>query len=115
MYREDFLTVFAIAINYLAIQASSMPCERAFSSSGKTDTVRRNRLSPVLMEALQMLKFGFSKEPFNFTKRILTDKNDLTIKFDDNADILAKLVHHEHTDTQREDIIDRFIATEEAE
>jgi hypothetical protein len=102
-------------MDYLAIQASSVPCERAFSSSGETDTVRRNRLSPVLMEALQMLKFGFSKEPFNFTEGILTDENDLTIRFDDNVDILAELVHDEHTDTQREDIIDRFIATEEAE
>ena len=62
-----------------------------------------------------MLKFGFSKEPFNFTEGILTDENDLTIRFDDNVDILAELVHDEHTDTQREDIIDRFIATEEAE
>lgn len=115
MHREDFPTVFAIAMDYLAIQLSSMPCKHAFSSSAETDTVRRNRLSPVLMEALQMLKFGFSKEPFNFTEGILTDENDLTIRFDDNVDILAELVHDEHTDTQREDIIDRFIATEEAE
>jgi hypothetical protein len=67
------------------------------------------------MEVLQMLRFGFSKEPFNFTKGILTDENDLTIEFDDNANVLAELVYHEHTDTQQEDIIDRFIATEGAE
>jgi len=100
MHREDFPTVFAIAMDYLAIQVSSVPYERAFSSSGEMDTVRRNKLSPVLMEALQMLKFGFSNEPFNFTEGILTDENDLTIGFDDNTDILAKLVHHEYTDTQ---------------
>lgn len=101
MHRDDFPTVFAIAMDYLAIQASSMPCERAFSSSAETNTVRRNRLSPVLMEALQMLiKFGFTKEPFNFTEGILTDENDMVpIKFDD-ANVLAELVHHEHTDTQ---------------
>ena len=115
MHHKDFPTVFAIAMDYLAIQALSVPCERALSSSAETDTVRRNRLSPVLMEALQMLKFGFSKEPFNFTEGILTDERDLTIKFNDNTDILAELVHHEHTDAQQEDIIDRFIATEGAD
>jgi hypothetical protein len=114
LHREDFPTIFAIAMDYLAIQASSVPCERAFSSSAETDTVRRNRLSPVLMEALQMLKFGFSREPFNFTEGILTDESDLAIKFydDDDADILAQLVHPDRSDAQREDIIDKFIATE---
>jgi hAT family C-terminal dimerisation region len=112
MHCKDFPMVFAIAMDYLAIQALSVPCEHAFSSSGEMDTVHCNRLSPVLMDALQMSKFGFSKEPFNFTKGILTDENDLAIKFDDDTDILAKLIHHEHTDTQQEDIIDRFIATE---
>lgn len=34
-----------------------MPCERVFSSSAETDTLRRNRTAPELMEALQMLKF----------------------------------------------------------
>jgi hypothetical protein len=115
MHREDFPTVFAIAMDYLAIQALPVPCERAFSSSAKTDTIRRNRLSPVLMEALQMLKFGFSKKPFNFTEGILTDEKDLAIKFNDNTDILAELVHHEHTNAQQEDIIDRFIVTKGAD
>ncbi|KAH9036496.1 hypothetical protein EDB85DRAFT_1862173, partial [Lactarius pseudohatsudake] len=31
-----------------------------------TDTARRNRISPVLMEALQLLKFALKKERLNF-------------------------------------------------
>jgi hypothetical protein len=59
--------LFAIALDYLPIQASSVPCERVFSSAKETDTVKRNRIHPVLMEALQTLKFSLKKEQFNFT------------------------------------------------
>ncbi|KAG2099593.1 uncharacterized protein F5147DRAFT_582643, partial [Suillus discolor] len=41
---------------YLAIQGSSTPSERAFSSGGITDHSRRNRLTPDVFEALQLLK-----------------------------------------------------------
>jgi hypothetical protein len=101
-------------MDHLAIQASSVPCERAFSSSSETDTVRRNRLSPVLMEALQMLKFGLTREPFNFSEGLVTDEEDLTITFDDDGadDILAQLIDPDRTDSQREDIIDKLIASE---
>ncbi|KIK14506.1 hypothetical protein PISMIDRAFT_84486, partial [Pisolithus microcarpus 441] len=55
--RTRFPTIFAIAMDYLPIQASSVPCERVFSSSADTDTKKRNLISPILMEALQMLKY----------------------------------------------------------
>ncbi|KAF8186121.1 hypothetical protein K438DRAFT_1596465, partial [Mycena galopus ATCC 62051] len=48
------------------IQTTSVPSEQVFSSSTQTDTKRRNRLSPLLMEALQMLKFNFKKSRVNF-------------------------------------------------
>ena len=44
-------------MDILPIQASSVPCERVFSSSKETTTARRNKLSPQLVEALQVLKF----------------------------------------------------------
>ncbi|KIJ40148.1 hypothetical protein M422DRAFT_101714, partial [Sphaerobolus stellatus SS14] len=53
--------LFRMAMDYLPAQASSVPAERVFSSSAKTDTQRRNRLSPHLMEQLQMLKFMLRK------------------------------------------------------
>ncbi|KIK21669.1 hypothetical protein PISMIDRAFT_103770 [Pisolithus microcarpus 441] len=52
-----FPMMFAIAMDYLLIQASSVPCERVFSSSTDTDMKKRNQISPILMEALQMLKY----------------------------------------------------------
>jgi hypothetical protein len=56
-----------MAMDFLPIQASAVPCERIFSSSAETDTKRRNRIGPLLMEALQMLKFHLKKERLNFT------------------------------------------------
>jgi hypothetical protein len=52
------VTWFAIAMDYLPIQASAVPSECIFSSSAQTDTVHHNWIKPILMEFLQMLKFG---------------------------------------------------------
>ena len=64
-------------MDYLPIQASAVPCERVFSSSGETDTKKRNRTSPTLMEALQMLKFHLKKERLCFTTGLVTSQKDL--------------------------------------
>jgi hypothetical protein len=48
-----------MARDYLAIQGSSVPSERAFSSGGLTGTSLRNRLSPAIFEALQILKSAY--------------------------------------------------------
>ena len=55
-------------MDYLPIQATSVPCERVFSSAKETDTAKRNRISPVLMEALQLLKFMLKKKCLDFIK-----------------------------------------------
>ncbi len=48
-----------IARDYLAIQGSATPSERAFSSGGITDTARRNRLTVKVFGALQILKSAY--------------------------------------------------------
>ena len=48
-----------MARDYLAIQGSSVPSERAFSSGGLTGTSLRNRLTPAIFESLQILKSGY--------------------------------------------------------
>ena len=48
-------------MDILPIQASAVPSERVFSSAKETTTARRNKLSPELMEALQILKFSITK------------------------------------------------------
>jgi hypothetical protein len=48
-------------MDILPIQASSVPSERVFSSGKETMTARRRRISPHLMESLQILKFSINK------------------------------------------------------
>ena len=55
-----------MALDYLPIQASAVPSERVFSSSADTDTKKRNRINPTLMEALQILKYIFRHERLDF-------------------------------------------------
>jgi hypothetical protein len=37
--KTEFPTLFAIAMDYLPVQATSVPCGRVFSSAKDTDTV----------------------------------------------------------------------------
>jgi hypothetical protein len=66
-----------MAMDYLPIPGSAVPCERIFSSSGETDTKKRNRIKPVLMEALQMLKFFYKKSRLDFSVDLLLRECDL--------------------------------------
>ena len=56
-------------MDIIPIQASSVPCERVFSSGKETMAPQRRRITPNLMEALQMLKYSIKKgQPLNFTQ-----------------------------------------------
>jgi len=92
--KAEFPTLFSIAMDYLLIQASSVPCEHIFSSAKETDTLKRNRIHPVLMEALQTLKFSLKKERFNFTSGWQTALSDMkrTGKTRTTKDLLAHLL-----------------------
>ena len=86
-----------MALDYLPIQASAVPCERVFSSSAETDTRWRNRISSLLMEALQMLKFYFKKERLNFTKDWAVSEEEMT-EVEQEVDLLAKLFEGNYQD-----------------
>ena len=86
-----------MAMDYLPIQASAVPCERIFSSSAETDTKRRNRISPLLMEALQMLKFYFKKERLNFTSGWAVTEKEM-MEVEQELDLLAKLFEGNYQD-----------------
>ena len=93
-----------MALDYLPIQASSVPSERVFSSSAETDMKRQNRIHPVLMEVLQMLKFSLKQQWLNFTDGWAITEDELQYYTDDDedsADLLGKL-----TSEIREDGID---------
>ena len=55
----QYPTLSRMARDYLAIQGSAVPSERAFSSGGLTATARWNRLSGEIFEALHILKSGY--------------------------------------------------------
>lgn len=83
-----------MAMDYLPIQATSVPCERVFSSSAETDTKRRNRIAAPLMEALQMLKFRFKKERLDFMHGWMTDEKQL-VEDDPDEDLLQTLINQD--------------------
>jgi len=101
-----FPTFFAIALDYLPIQASAVPCERVFSSSAETDTKRRNRIHPILMEALQMLKFTSKDQSLNFTEGLNTLEDEMLDPPDDEDDHLGVLGSRDYDNG-----IDRIIVT----
>ena len=86
-----FPTLYAMAMDYLPIQASSVPCERIFSSSAETDTKRRNHIGAPLMEALQMQKFMFKKERLNFMEGWMVQEKQL-VEHDLDVDLLQTLL-----------------------
>ena len=68
-------TIFRGALDYLPIQASTVPSEHIFSSSAETDTKKHNCINPILMKSLQMLKFAFKKACLDFTGGWITPEH----------------------------------------
>lgn len=69
-------------MDIIPIQASSVPCERVFSSGKETLSARRNALTPDFMEALQLLKFATKQgRGLSFTEGL---------KYDDEISELEK-------------------------
>lgn len=97
-----------MVLDYLPIQASAVPCERAFSSSAETDTTRRNRISPNLMEALQILKYSIRNDLIDFTTGYVAAEKDL-IPLHTSQDLLAQLAQAADTDGQWEDVMDKIL------
>ncbi|KAJ2918846.1 hypothetical protein MD484_g1605, partial [Candolleomyces efflorescens] len=71
--------LWRLAIDTLPMQASAVPCERAFSSSKETDALRRSSLSPLMMEMLQILKFIYRGDRLSFTEDLLSSEFELSI------------------------------------
>ena len=75
-------------MDYLPIQATSVPCERVFSSSAETITKKRNHLGADLIEALQILKYSareslaakgnvMDSDALHFTQHLITPMEDM--------------------------------------
>jgi len=85
-------------MDILPIQASSVPCERVFSSSKETVTARRNSLSPKLMEALQLLKFSTKQgRGLSFTKGLDKDEELTELVEEEEAEAVEELREYFHS------------------
>lgn len=59
LHSLQYPTLARVARDYLPIQGSAVPSERAFSSGGITSTLRRNALAPSTFSALQLMKAAY--------------------------------------------------------
>ncbi|KAJ3551660.1 hypothetical protein NM688_g4577 [Phlebia brevispora] len=75
--EKTYPILFRIAMDVLPVQASAVACERIFSSSKETDTLRRRRLTPVMMEVLQMLKQSYLRQALHIPRDWLTTEEEL--------------------------------------
>ena len=82
-------------MDIIPIQASSVPCERVFSSGKETMAPRRRRISPDLMEALQVLKYSIRKgsSSLSFTEG-MTWEDELK-----EFELMARTIPSEDPDT----------------
>jgi hypothetical protein len=84
-------------MDYLPVQASSVPCEHVFSLAGETDTKKRNCIAAPLMEALQILKFIYKKERLNFSTAFEFMEGPVVKK--NSNDLLAELFTKDKDET----------------
>ena len=75
--KKIYPHIYLVALDILPVQASSVPCERVFSSSKETCTARRSRLSPGLLEVLQILKYLYKQERLDFGMDWVSKEEDL--------------------------------------
>lgn len=85
---ESYPTLRRIAIDYLACQASSVPCERLFSAGGEIATKRRSQLGEVRFEKLVMMKFRWRNNigdlaAWNSTKVEEVEEDHEMVEFED--------------------------------
>lgn len=80
MNEAKYPLLFHVALDVLPVQASAVPCERVFSSSKETCTLRRNRISSSLLEALQVLKYSYKQDRLDFMTGYLAKEEDYAIE-----------------------------------
>ena len=78
--QQIYPLLFKVALDVLPVQASSVPCERIFSSSKETCTLRRNLLSAALLEVLQVLKYLYKQERLDFMSHWMCFDEDYSIE-----------------------------------
>jgi hypothetical protein len=92
VHSKIYPTLSRIALDVLAAQASSVPCERLFSAGKEIADDRRARLGPECFEHLQMLKFEWKGSTVDFAAWNSEEVED--VRVDEYTQMLnAELVH----------------------
>lgn len=68
--QHQFPYLCLTALDILPAQASSVSSERVFSSSKETCTLRRNKIAPIFLEVLQILKYIYRQERLDFSSHL---------------------------------------------
>jgi hypothetical protein len=107
-------------MDIIPIQATSVPCERAFSSGKETMAPRRRRIAPDLMEALQILKYSIRK--VNFTEGMSWSDEMKEFEYmartapSEDADTYGRNLNQaEQDDIELENIVEATVALLEAD
>ena len=95
-------------MDFLPVQVTSVPCECVFSSAKETDTAKRNRISPLLMEALQLLKFSLKKECLNFTAGWATSEEAMGVAHKPSHGLADALFSSEDRDARLDDVLNEL-------
>ncbi|KAF8141790.1 hypothetical protein EV363DRAFT_1151016, partial [Boletus edulis] len=72
-----------------------------FSSSAETNMKKRNRISPLLMEALQMLKFARKQDYINFTDGWITSQKDMLCVQPEGETLLQLIAGNQFDDVMK--------------
>ncbi|KAI6022323.1 hypothetical protein BKA83DRAFT_4493604 [Pisolithus microcarpus] len=84
---------------------------KALQKVGSMDSLQhQNRISPILMEALQMLKFFLKKEHLDFSKGWGVLQKDMLVDEDDD-DLLAAIVDKNASEDSLAQAVDIIIGT----
>ena len=97
-----------MAMDYLPIQATLVPCEHVFSSAKEKDTAKQNWISPTLMEALQLLKFSLKKERLNFINGWSTSEVAMSGELSKSSDVHLSSLFSGDPDTVMDDMLNQF-------
>ncbi|CDO78277.1 hypothetical protein BN946_scf184660.g4 [Trametes cinnabarina] len=92
--RKVYPYMHRVAIDILTAQASAVACERVFSSSKETDTLRRSRIASELMEALQGLKYHVKQSRLNLSAHLVAKEEDYLIEGPVTLAAMKELLAH---------------------
>lgn len=67
-HGHRYPTIARIAIDYIPAHGTAVPCERMFSSSGKTSTYLRSQLGTKKFEEIQMMKNYWRTDKTDFAR-----------------------------------------------